>query len=254
MIDDLRYGQASDRQWRRPERRRICLRQDPLQGAGRRRQQADHDAGHRGQRGRQSSTRRASTSASRSRSRRSARNFAIPTRPRSSATTRSSRLPLPREAPTRLGIGRSFFPWCALPRRWIAETGSGDAGSSPSLGTAQKTVDAHWVGEAGRRRHRPSPAFFRFCWICFLADGCCRSACLLPWSSALRTVGSGCCGLGVGFSSPCKAGHESAGSEYPRQETGDGDIDIQIRPVKTVARAQYVNALHLVSRCVGQSS
>ena len=94
------------------------------------------------------STRRASTSASRSQSPRSARSFAIPTRPRSSATTRSSRLPLPREAPTRLGIGRSFFPWCALPRRWIAETGSGDTGSSPSFGTAQADGRCPWVGEA----------------------------------------------------------------------------------------------------------
>ena len=151
MIDDLRYGQATDRQWRRCQRRRVCVREDPLQGAGRRRQQADHDAGHRGQRGRQSSTRRASTSASRSRSRHSARNFAIPTRPRSSATTRSSRLPLPREAPTRLGIGRSFCRWCALPRRSIPETGSGNTGSSPQLGTAQATVDAHgWVRQPAK--------------------------------------------------------------------------------------------------------
>ena len=94
------------------------------------------------------STRRASTSASRSRSRPSARSCATPTRPRSSATTRSSRLPLPREAPTRLGIGRSSFRWCALPRRWIAETGSGDTGSSPSLGTAQADGRCPWVGEA----------------------------------------------------------------------------------------------------------
>ena len=53
MIDDLRYGAGDDRQWRRRERRRICLRQDPLQGAGRRRQQADHDAGDRCQCGRE---------------------------------------------------------------------------------------------------------------------------------------------------------------------------------------------------------
>ena len=48
MIDDLRYGEATVEQWRRRQCRRICLREDPLQGCRTSDvSQADHDAGDR---------------------------------------------------------------------------------------------------------------------------------------------------------------------------------------------------------------
>ena len=78
---------------------------------------------------------------------------------------------------------------------------------------------------------------------------------VLARASALRAVGPGLRRpFASDVASPRKAGHVGAGSEYPRQETGDRDIDAQVRPVKTVApEPRHFDALHLVGRCVGQS-
>src|SRR5438445_1745515 len=90
-------------------------------------------------------------------------------RPRSSVTTRSWRLPLPPEDPTRLGTGPSSFRLCALPRRW-AVIGSGDDGRFLSDGIVLIRETGPRAGEAGRRGIFPLPAFFRNFQIVKLRD------------------------------------------------------------------------------------